>query len=81
MMTQLPSIVAIVPYTVKSSRQRSDRIKKSVAHPDSKDGIFLTEDLARSNPLTITCSNSSAHKKLQYTSEKRAGKYLHNHHY
>ena len=79
-MTQLPSIVAIVPYTVKSPRQRSDRIEKGVAHPNSKYGVFLTEDLARSNALTITGSYSSAHKKLQRTSEKRAGKYLHNHH-
>ena len=68
---ELPGIEDVVPNAIEAASQRADGSEKGVAHPDGKDGVFLSQGLARGNGGTIAAAYVAACGKLEHTGNKR----------
>lgn len=73
-LVELPGVVDVVPDAVEAAGHCRDRRKERVAHPDDKDGVFLTKSLSSLNSLSISVAYFLPDVELQ----QAAGKCHHN---
>ena len=74
---ELPGVVYIVPYAVKSPLHSSDGWEECVYHPDYKDSILLSESLSSFNLLPIYPSDFLTDKKLHHAAKECDKNYSH----
>ena len=59
-----------MPNRVEAASHRRDGIEESVAHPNGKDGVFLTQCLCAGNGLTVFPADGMAKTELNDTSQQ-----------